>query len=226
MIVRIVQDIQVFLAILFALVLGFTQSCYLIGPDYNKPDRFPIYMWQSFTGMINGFDAYTVTQNSSSPPLAFLFTTWFILFIVIILLNFLIALMGDSFNKASETALAEWRLTQAGILLEIAEDGGVGAADLPPYVQLLMYTADRDAVVKVNNGGVAGNTSNTSAGAASNSSSAVASSGGGDDNTAAAAGAGGNGSSDVGALSDRMERMEQRLEHLASTFDKILAKLE
>ena len=56
--------------------------------------------------------------DTASPRLGVLLLVMFMFFMMILMLNLLIALMGNSYSKVQEKGLAEWRLGQASMILE------------------------------------------------------------------------------------------------------------
>ena len=128
MVHKMVEDMSFFLLILSATVVGFSFAFFqLYSPDScaREPECKDMFGSIGITHltvirmMLGDFDITTMTASSKSPGLV---TALFILFVVactVILLNLLIALMGDTFGKVSEDLESHWRVEQAAIILDI-----------------------------------------------------------------------------------------------------------
>ena len=65
--------------------------------------------------MIGGFDSDY--SGTTSPELGVVLYILFMVIVALLLLNLLIALMGDSFSAVKEKGIAQWRLEQVICLL-------------------------------------------------------------------------------------------------------------
>ena len=120
MIVGIIKGIWIFLIIMFDVVIGFALSFYVLnGLDSDERPQLlkngPLdKAFNVYTLMLGEIDEADYNKRIS---LAFLFTV-FTLLTNIVLLNLLIALMGDIFNRIQENAQAEFLYARAYIVLE------------------------------------------------------------------------------------------------------------
>jgi hypothetical protein len=79
------------------------------------------------SALINGFYFMLGSVDGSfpeetvSPSLATALLVVFMLFMVVLMLNLLIALMGDTFGKVKERALLQWRYEQMTIMMQNCE---------------------------------------------------------------------------------------------------------
>jgi len=83
--------------------------------------------------------------------LLLLLLLWFQVIASIVLLNLLIALMGDSFARVQENAVAAWRLEQARIVLEIevlhlSKEQIEDPTLFPPWLQILLPADAADGI--------------------------------------------------------------------------------
>jgi hypothetical protein len=118
MIIRIGVDIRFFLLVLLLVLLGFSQAFWLLSSmDSAAPfGTVPSSLLNSFLFMLGNFNAEF--DGTASPVIATMLLVLFLLFMSILMLNLLIALMGESFNRVSSNGLGFWRLELASTLLE------------------------------------------------------------------------------------------------------------
>ena len=88
--------------------------------------------------MLGAFDPAEF-DSGAAPVLSTVFLCLFLLFMMILMLNLLIALMGDTFDKVKSRGKAEWRLEQASI---VSEDPSLNDLKIPPFLHVLRYTSD------------------------------------------------------------------------------------
>lgn len=93
--------------------------------------------------MLGGFDQDF--SGTSSPELGVVLLVLFLLFMTILMLNLLIALMGESFSEVSSNKIANWRLEQASIILEQTFLRDRSSLVVPSLIHILMYSSDIDA---------------------------------------------------------------------------------
>jgi hypothetical protein len=118
MILRIGYDIRYFTLILGLVMTGFTQAFWLIcnvDPtlDFGTIDNA---FMNSFLYLLGGFQ--NEFSTSVSPQLAAVLLALYMFFMAILMLNLLIALMGETFSNVSEKKIPQWRWEQAVIILE------------------------------------------------------------------------------------------------------------
>ena len=121
MIVGIIKGIGYFMLILVDVVVGFALSFYVLyrSGTYDELGYSTPFMsiFSGYTLMLGDFDISEFTGSVSFLSIGFLFTV-FTLLINIVLLNLLIALMGDIFDRIQENAQAEFLYGRACIILE------------------------------------------------------------------------------------------------------------
>ena len=145
MLIKISQDIFSFLIILCAILLGFSQAFWLLSHGattelfdtiqnsymftymymlgkilfiYN--DYFLLVILQFYYYIIHiGMADPTSFDDSHLPYLCYFFLAVFLLFVMILMLNLLIALMSDSYGEVRERGKAQWRFEQAKIIVEV-----------------------------------------------------------------------------------------------------------
>lgn len=118
MILKIAVDIIPFLIVLLLVILGFSQAFWLLsdveGLSFSTIDGSLI---TSFTFMLGGYDN-KVFEGTSLYSFSVFLSCIYMLIVSILLLNLLIALMGDSYQSVRENGLAQWRLEQAQLIIE------------------------------------------------------------------------------------------------------------
>ena len=141
-VLQITADIRYFLTILVVCMVGFGNAFYIIAQvdlhGYSDPtstscadgdsmaclnDAFGTYyetLCSLFSAMTGSYDL-TVFDASSVSVLPTILYFAYIIVQMVIMLNLLIAIMGDSFARVSSNALGEWRREQALIILEMEQ---------------------------------------------------------------------------------------------------------
>eukprot|EP00750_Incisomonas_marina_P009888 INCI16172.1.p1 GENE.INCI16172.1~~INCI16172.1.p1 ORF type:complete len:2631 (-),score=345.72 INCI16172.1:1899-9791(-) len=123
MIVEILKDMKFFMLILVVILLGFTNSTFvLLHPPYGAATvsqssilRSLVQMWTSVMG---GFE----TTNYDAAPDSWLLWVLFVLFtfiVIVVMLNLLIALMGDSYERVNNQKAQARQSELAGIIVDI-----------------------------------------------------------------------------------------------------------
>jgi hypothetical protein len=141
MILQITQDIGYFLVILASTLCAFSQAFWILSSSNisllfgSSIQNAYIY---SFMFMMGQNVDPNVFQDSASFPLCMALLILFMLFMVVLMLNLLIALMSDSYATVTEKGLAQWRWEQASIILE---DTNTQNEKVPPYLHVLQYTS-------------------------------------------------------------------------------------
>ena len=77
-----------------------------------------ITMFRMILGDLAGFEQFSDSEASS---MVMILCIVFIVFVVIILLNLLIAIMGDAYDRVSESREGQWYLQLAQMLAEYEE---------------------------------------------------------------------------------------------------------
>ncbi|GMH78467.1 hypothetical protein TL16_g07811 [Triparma laevis f. inornata] len=130
MILGIMEGIRLFVVILFVCVIGFALAFYVLydaGPGTYDTDQKPYGMETPFTSLFAGFllllGDFNVAEfsASSSYMVTLILFVVFMVFINIVMLNLLIAIMGDIFDRIRENAKAEFTFARAMIILEFEE---------------------------------------------------------------------------------------------------------
>jgi len=114
------QDVLLFMLIYGVFVLGFAQAFYVEFEEAGWK-AFGIRIQKCFATMLGEveFDEYT---GSKHPVLATFLITIYIVVISVMLLNLLIAMMGDTYSKIVDEAQQIWQLEQARILFSIENE--------------------------------------------------------------------------------------------------------
>jgi hypothetical protein len=109
MIIRICRDMQALMFVLFLVILGFSQAFWLLStnPPEQADDSSVVYQFSSikgsligsFTFMLGGYDASNF-EGLDMEGFTVLLSALYMLIVSILLLNLLIALMGDSYSKS------------------------------------------------------------------------------------------------------------------------------
>ncbi|GMH71660.1 hypothetical protein TL16_g05712 [Triparma laevis f. inornata] len=155
MIIGIIQGIRVFLAILIVCMIGFAASFFVLFEGQSNEDGDSTHigppqtlLW-SYTVMLAGFGVGDLEGSASFFSTSMLFIA-FTIFINIIMLNLLIAIMGDIFDKIQENAKAEFIFARANIILEfegtLNEEQRKNKEWFPTWLQVLVPTLDSDGV--------------------------------------------------------------------------------
>lgn len=109
MIIRICRDMQALMFVVFLVILGFSQAFWLLStrPPELDDSSDTIYQFStirgsligSFTFMLGGYDA-TNFSGLEMEGFVVLLSALYMLIVSILLLNLLIALMGDSYGTS------------------------------------------------------------------------------------------------------------------------------
>lgn len=139
MILQIVEDLRFFYIVLLSVLIGFSKAFWLVS--------YPRENMSILDSVFNSF-MFTLGQNISfefgSSHIAnfrVILLVVFMSFMVILMLNILITLMGESFSKVRGKGEAQWRLEQASIIIDqqflLSEK-----ITIPPFLHVLKYTSD------------------------------------------------------------------------------------
>ena len=119
MIVRIAWDIRYFCTVLFLTIIGFSQAFWLLSNN-DLTSTFGTVQGSflnTFLYMLGGFD--NDFGSTVNPGLAIAILVFFLFFMAILMLNLLIALMGQSFSEVQANGLGQWRLELASTLVDM-----------------------------------------------------------------------------------------------------------
>lgn len=139
MIIRIIQNIRYFLVVLTICITGFSFAFYTlykasetekeiggsVEVDDGGQNQVPVYgldspfksLFPPFFMMLGSFDPFEF-EASLSPATTLILFVGFMIIINIVMMNLLIAIMGDTFDQIQENAMAEYLFCRASIILE------------------------------------------------------------------------------------------------------------
>ena len=120
MILRISTDMKYLLIVVLLVALGFSQAFWIIS---NEDKLLPFGTFEnsvlnSFVFMLGGYDP-SAFIGTRLYKFALGLSCLYMIIVAILLLNLLIALMGDSYSSVRGKGLAQWRLEQAQIITEM-----------------------------------------------------------------------------------------------------------
>ena len=96
-----------------------------------------------FNSFLTIMGAFTPNfDNSANPDFGTFLTCIFMMTCMIIMLNVLIALMGDTFSTVRSLGLAAWRQEQATVIFEQSFGLSEETLYVPPHIHILQYTSD------------------------------------------------------------------------------------
>jgi hypothetical protein len=167
MILQIAQDIFYLIALLAVIILGATFAYYPLtdeaflsydgedtsetGGPRNQVNRFFGLMLYLYEALLLGTFEYNDLDDTHSPVVAKIIFVMLTLFVLIILLNLLIALMSDSFERIKEREEQEYCFQTAKILVDIEVrrlahrlDEQEKRAKFPSYVHVLIPDKGQD----------------------------------------------------------------------------------
>ncbi|CAF1171543.1 unnamed protein product [Rotaria sp. Silwood1] len=116
----LLNDVLRFCIIYVVFLVGFSQTFFILF-NYNGFLGFVISVKQCFLGMLGDFDldAYTSTEYAYINVLILIF---YIIVVTILLLNLLVAMMGDTYGNIIEDATQVWHLERARIVFAIENE--------------------------------------------------------------------------------------------------------
>lgn len=119
MILNIANDMKFFLLMLGIVLTGFAEAFWIMSKgDHTMPfGTVSKAFLSSFDFMLGNSDSDF--SGTSSKVLATLLYVMFMIIVALLLLNLLIALMGESFSRVNEKGPAQFRYEQAKIILEL-----------------------------------------------------------------------------------------------------------
>jgi len=118
MIFLIAQNITPFCGVLFIVLFGYSQSFWIISKEIREMPYGEFYqsLYQVYRSMFG--DTVTDYHGTSSNKLGIVLFVSFTVIVTLLLLNMLIALMGDTFGEVKAKGIAQFRLEQASIIYE------------------------------------------------------------------------------------------------------------
>ncbi|GMI01212.1 hypothetical protein TrST_g7001 [Triparma strigata] len=146
-ILGIFSDMQVFVGIALTCLVGFSVGFYVLfeGSESFQNENIVASIFTSYTLMLSEFDFSGEYLGKSSDIIAtcILFFT-FTFGINIVMLNLLIAIMGDTFDRIQENSQAEFMYARAQIVLEyegnLSEEEKNNPDWFPTWLQVLVPT--------------------------------------------------------------------------------------
>ncbi len=154
-IIAIAYSTRHFLVALFIVLAGFTQGFWLLSNTDQSSDFGTIKnsLWSSFMTMLGAMLPEFQSSDNASPGFARFLLVIFMMVMIILMLNILIALMGDTFSRVRDTGMALWRKEQAAICIEEmfslpissqswSFDPKFHSIEVKPYIHVLQYTSD------------------------------------------------------------------------------------
>merc|ERR1719158_698344 len=132
MVFEIVYDIRPFMLAMIMMTIAFSTANYIIHPDkYNEEldvlaeyeaegptVPFFYFLWRGYHSSWLGNFGNAEYENSLFDGLMFIFQS---LFMCVVMLNLLIAIMGDTFARVKENATVAYFEELAGLLQEIED---------------------------------------------------------------------------------------------------------
>lgn len=120
MIKTIAWDIRYYLLILLLVLYSFSQALFILSYDNPSGSAFSSAdtALMSAYAYMNGGASYPPQgfENSRNPSLAIFLVASLVFVTTILMLNLLISLMGNSYQKVQDKADAEWRKELAAII--------------------------------------------------------------------------------------------------------------
>eukprot|EP00456_Euglypha_rotunda_P081705 TRINITY_DN7993_c0_g1_i9.p1 TRINITY_DN7993_c0_g1~~TRINITY_DN7993_c0_g1_i9.p1 ORF type:complete len:216 (-),score=25.84 TRINITY_DN7993_c0_g1_i9:222-869(-) len=152
MIIKIVQKIGFFLVVLGIAIVAFAHGFFLLfrsGGDEGAVFDNWIVLLTMYTSMLGGFDFSTLAGGDQTQyTLGTIYLSVFIFFVSIVMLNLLIALMGDIYSGVQENVENEWLLERAKIILDlepfISEADKRNKENFPSWVHILTATSTEE----------------------------------------------------------------------------------
>ncbi|GMI01602.1 hypothetical protein TrVE_jg9814 [Triparma verrucosa] len=154
MIIGIIRGVRGFIFILGICLLGFAAGFFVLFEQnsnfndisHDSPALSLLYSWQV---MLNGFTVNEVDGSANYFVTALLFM-FFTYFINIVMLNLLIAIMGDIFDRIQENAKAEFMFARANIILEfealVSDSHKRNEEWFPTWLQVLVPTLENEEI--------------------------------------------------------------------------------
>lgn len=144
MILRIAYDIRFFLFVLFCVLCGFAQGFWLLS-NVDEDLAFGTVRGSLLTTFMYmlGQEVTSDFEGTVSPGFATFILVCFLIFMMILMLNLLIALMGDTFSEVRSKGQALWREEQTAIISE--QSFLMTDTNTHSFLHVLKYTSDLTA---------------------------------------------------------------------------------
>ena len=149
-IILIAYAVRYFLVALFCGLAGFAQAFWLLN-DASGDVSFDSYkssLWSSFLTMLGAALPEFHDSTNASPTMARTLLATFMMVMIILMLNILIAIMGDAFASVRESGAAVWRMEQAMICIEEAYTSSRSLdktdENVHNHIFVLQYSTDID----------------------------------------------------------------------------------
>ena len=150
MILYVCYEIRFFLLILLTMMCSFAQAYWVLME--KSSGFFGSSIWQSYLYTFIYMLGQNIDPNqfsdSDSFALNVLLLAFFMIFLLLLMLNLLIAIMNDSYRSIKEKGLAQWRLEQGGIILDDTFIKIDNNNDTDPYLYVLSYNTSNDKSTK------------------------------------------------------------------------------
>jgi hypothetical protein len=122
------RDVFRFVLLYIVVLIGFTGAFYVLEEsDSHSGNGIAVFfnrMRLLFFVLLNSFDESSFHDGIAEPyrPLSFLLIILYIVTLTIMLLNLLIAMMGDTFNSTKEDADKVWHMSYAQIITSLESE--------------------------------------------------------------------------------------------------------
>lgn len=148
-ILRIVYDIRYYLVVLFCVLAGFAQGFWMLSNVDPNGDfgNVSSSLYHAFLTMLGSMTPEF--ESSLNKSFSIVLLCVFMMTMIIVMLNILIALMGDTFSEVRAKGLALWRREQATIVFDEVFYLH-SATQFKSYIHVLKYTSDIALTVPVN----------------------------------------------------------------------------
>lgn len=117
---EVIKDLRYFLLVMLFVALGFALSFHMMfaGRPSSGYESIKLSVLNLFLMVFGATPDLSLFHKARSYWLSIALYLTFTLLMVILLLNLLVAIMGDSYSRIVSNAVLEWRLEQAHIILE------------------------------------------------------------------------------------------------------------
>lgn len=145
MIMQIAADMRVFILIVFFVLAGFAQSFWLLSYHQENGKFFSIRYTHYYSIMyMLGQEIDPVEFDESRIPLfSFFLLVIFLVTMMVLMLNLLIALMQDTYERVRQKGRAQWRMEQAEVMLgDLLLSRKHKQSKIKTYIHVLKYATD------------------------------------------------------------------------------------
>eukprot|EP00455_Lapot_gusevi_P012680 TRINITY_DN1605_c0_g1_i4.p1 TRINITY_DN1605_c0_g1~~TRINITY_DN1605_c0_g1_i4.p1 ORF type:complete len:685 (+),score=183.66 TRINITY_DN1605_c0_g1_i4:122-2176(+) len=116
----LVVDVSRFTCLVLVFFMGFSQAMYVLFED-DGAIAFAVRLKALFLAMLGDFD-FDEYQGNRFPVLAITLLVIFVVVVSIMLLNILVAMMGDTYGNITEEADKQWSLERARIMFSLQNE--------------------------------------------------------------------------------------------------------